>query len=68
MFSFFKDNFDKILLSFLFLVIFSADLHMAYHRADASVVAWGRESAGTILGGLLGLITGLKIASKSDKD
>lgn len=60
---FIKENFDKLLLTFLFLIIFSATVHMAYHNMDASDVAWARESAGTILGGLLGLITGYRMAT-----
>jgi hypothetical protein len=55
---FFRGNFDKLLLFFLLLIVLVLVLHMAHDKADASNIAWGREQAGTILGALLGLITG----------
>lgn len=54
----FRDSFDKMLLAFLFLGLVALVHHMASHQMEAGTVAWAREQSGTVLGGLLGLITG----------
>ncbi len=59
----YRDNFDKLLLFFLALALVLLVLHMSHDQADVSQVAWAREITGTVLGGLLGLITGRAIAS-----
>ncbi len=55
---FLKQHFDRFLLSILFIVMVLMVLHLAHKMADPSVISWAREEAGTILGALLGLITG----------
>lgn len=55
---FLKEHFDKLLLTFLFLVMVGVVLYMSH---DAANVNWAREQAALILGGLLGLITGVVI-------
>lgn len=55
---FIKDNFDKLLLVSVFLVLVGMVVHFSHDGRDAAVIAWGREQAGTVLGALLGLITG----------
>ena len=55
---FVRSEFNKILLTFLFLVMVGVVLWMA---RDAANVNWAREQAALILGGLLGLITGISI-------
>lgn len=52
------DHFDKLLLTSIFLILVMLVLHMSHDQADAAAVNWAREAAGTVLGGLLGLITG----------
>ena len=52
------DHFDKLLLTGIFLILVMLVVHMSHDQADAGAVNWAREAAGTVLGGLLGLITG----------
>lgn len=63
--AFIRDNFDKLLLVFLFLCALSALLHLVHHNSDMEQVHWAREVVDTILGALLGLITGHALAQRS---
>jgi hypothetical protein len=66
---FIKEHFDKLLLTFLFLVMVMVTLHMAHHMdADAGDVSWGREQANLIAGALLGLITGAVLRNGTKND
>jgi ABC-type nitrate/sulfonate/bicarbonate transport system permease component len=62
---FVRDSFDKIVLLFLTLVLIALVLHMAHDKLDEAQISWAREMTGTVLGGLLGLITGRALATSS---
>lgn len=64
---FFQRNFDKFLLLFLYLTLLSVVLALLVlgKPPDQGAVSWAREAAGTVLGGLLGLITGVRIGAAS---
>jgi hypothetical protein len=38
-------------------------VHMAHDKVDADHISWAREITGTVLGGLMGLVTGRALAS-----
>ena len=61
----FRDNFDKLLLTLVFLFMVTVVVHMSHDAKDADQILWARELAGTFAGGLLGLITGHALASKT---
>jgi hypothetical protein len=60
-----RDNFDKLLLWITYLLTCGLVVHLAHHEADVDQVLWAREMVGTILGALLGLITGHALASRT---
>lgn len=62
---FIRDNFDKLLLTGLFVYIAQLVVHMSHDMRDADEILWARELAGTVVGALLGLITGHALASKA---
>ena len=62
----FRQNFDKILLFFAWLVILAFCMHLMHDRMDLANVAWGREAAGTVLGAFLGLVTGSRLAAHAN--
>jgi hypothetical protein len=51
-------QFHVLLLTVLFVGLLCFVLHMSHHGMDKDLISWGRESAGTVLGGLLYAITG----------
>ena len=57
---FVHENFDKLLLALLYLILLSTVLHLAHWQADQSLVSWARDQAGIIVGALIGLITGFR--------
>ena len=59
----FQDNFDKLLLSLLWMFAIFVVLHMAHDSRDNEHISWAREVASGLLGALLGLITGARLAS-----
>ena len=59
---FFRDNFDKLLLFALFLSSVLLVIHLTHDQRDQELILWGREMSGTVLGALLGLITGHALA------
>lgn len=61
----FRDNFDKMLLVCIFVFMVLVVIHMTHDQKDHEQVLWARELAGTFAGGLLGLITGHALASKT---
>lgn len=61
----FRDNFDKLLLTMVFLFMVVVVVHMTHDAKDTDQILWARELAGTFAGGLLGLITGHVLASKT---
>lgn len=66
LFDFVRQNIDKVILLIVFIYVFHATLGLiAIPGVDAATIAWAREIAGTVLGGLLGLVTGYAIAKNS---
>jgi hypothetical protein len=61
----FRDNFDKLLLCSVFIFMVAVVIHMTHDQKDKEQILWARELAGTFAGGLLGLITGHALASKT---
>jgi len=59
---FLRENFDKILLTSLFVYTVATVIHITHDAKDQELVLWAREMAGTVLGALLGLITGHALA------
>ena len=61
----FQQNSDKLLLFVLYLVSLSFVFHLLHlHAAPPETVSWAREAAGTVLGAILGLITGATLARR----
>lgn len=60
-----RDNFDKLLLTLIFVFMVAVVAHMSHDGKDLDQILWARELAGTFAGGLLGLITGHALASKT---
>jgi hypothetical protein len=60
---FIRDNFDKLLLLALFVFCAFLVIHMTHDARDNELVLWAREISGTVLGALLGLITGHALAA-----
>jgi hypothetical protein len=58
--NFIEKNFDKLLLAFLFVVMVVLVVHTAAVRND-DTTNWAREQTSLLLGGLLGLCTGLAL-------
>ena len=58
-----QDNFDKLLLAMIFGACCILVIHLAHDSRDSDLILWGREIAGTVLGALLGLITGHALAN-----
>ena len=61
----FRDSFDKILLCSVFIFMVTVVVHMSHDAKDTDQILWARELAGTFAGGLLGLITGHALASRT---
>lgn len=73
---FLERHFNTILLALMGLGAWFGTLHLMHVKGmDMTNIAWAREQTSTILGGLLGLLTGYKvgvaagqaIAAKNDK-
>ncbi len=64
-----KDNFDKLLLTMLVFLFMGYQLHLLHDKSDGDAVHWAREQTNYFSGALVGLITGAKIAAmRQDKD
>lgn len=61
-----RASFDKFLLAALFAAGVVLVLHMSHDKADTDVIGWAREQSGTVLGALLGLITGRALAGHNN--
>lgn len=61
----FRQNFDKILLFTAWLIGLGFVIYLMHRSAEPSILAWGRETAGTIMGAFLGLVTGSRLAAHS---
>jgi hypothetical protein len=53
-----RHHIDKFLLLVLVLVMLGVVLHVSHDQADKDLLHWAREMTGTVLGALIGLITG----------
>lgn len=60
-----RENSDKFVLLVLFGLLVLLVVHMTHDAKDSDAILWARELAGTVLGALLGLITGHALASKA---
>ena len=67
MFEFIKNHIGHLTLFILVLVMLGFLLHVSHHNSDATTVGWAKEQTSLVLGGLLGLVTGAKLA-KSDEE
>jgi hypothetical protein len=63
-----RENFDKILLVLLVYAAAVMVIHMSHDAMDKDNIAWGREITGTVLGGLMGLVTGRAIGAAQAKE
>lgn len=67
MMSFIQREFDKLLLTFLALLFTSVVLHVLHHgTADSAAMEWAENGFSAVLGALLGLITGQRMAQRSN--
>lgn len=57
-----RENFDKLLLSVLFVGLVCLVLFLSVQKIGNGELSWAREQSGTVLGALLGLITGRALA------
>lgn len=62
----FRDQFDKLMLFILFSGQVILVLWMIRHTMEVGYINWAQNIASTVLGTLLGLITG-KLMSKNDQ-
>lgn len=62
---FLKQQFDKLLMSALFLIALLVGLHMIHHGTDGASVTWIENIVGQILASLLTLMVAHRIASPS---
>ena len=65
--NFIEHNFDKLLLTMLFLVMVAVVLHTSHDTVDAAAIHWAREQANLFVGALVGLITGMSLRNKNNK-
>lgn len=61
---FFKEHFDKFLLTGLFLVMVSVVLTLVWVKAPNDTISWAIQLTSGFQGALLGLITGVAIGMK----
>lgn len=61
----FKANFDKLLLSILFLTVVGLLLHAIHHQADAGTISWFENTIGQVLAALLTLMVGRSMTSRN---
>ena len=53
-----RGQFDKIILLVMLLVMLGLTVHSLHHSTDATITAWFREQTNTVIGALIGMITG----------
>jgi hypothetical protein len=62
-------NADRLILMVLYMGSLSFVLHLVHSpNVSAENISWAREAAGTILGAILGLITGASLAGRKPPD
>lgn len=62
-----RGQFDKIILVFMLLVMLALTIHSLHHSTDQTATAWFREQTNTVIGALIGMITGGAIQRMADK-
>ena len=63
---FLRENFSVLLLAFMALGAWAGTIHLMHSTGmDVSNVAWAREQSASIIGALLGLLTGYKVGQAS---
>jgi hypothetical protein len=60
-----KANFDKLLMSTLFLVMIGVFIHCVHHGVDAGSVSWLQTTAGQVLAALFTLVVSKGQAQRS---
>lgn len=64
-FSHFWQNFDKVIVIFLFLVALGVGVHIMHDRGDSPSVAWIQGIVGQLLSLLAGLMGGAALARRN---
>lgn len=64
----FRGNFDKFLLVGLFAFLISLLIHTIHAKdVDPSIAQWFRETCNTVMGTLIGIITGVSMARRDSQ-
>ena len=64
---FVRDHFDKLLLVVLVVYMIDVVIYLSvFSMAAPETIGWARELTAAFAGALVGLITGVRIASKPD--
>lgn len=63
--AFIIQQFDKLLLTGLLLLFTAVMLHVIHNAGDAKALDWAANAFSALLGALLGLITGARLASRA---
>lgn len=63
-----RDHFDKILLAGVVMYLVHVVIFLANMNVDPATISWARELTSGFAGGLLGLITGVRIGQKMEQD
>jgi len=58
---FIEDHFDKLLLGCMLMYLVHVVLFLSMRQTAPEVISWARELTSGFAGGLLGLITGMRI-------
>jgi hypothetical protein len=65
---FWKFNFDKVLLTSLFVGMVTLVVYLASNNIDGENISWARELTSSIIGALFGLITGRSLPRPEPTD
>lgn len=60
-----KQNFDKLLMSGLFLFMIGVLIHVVHHGSDAGTISWLENTVGQILAALLTLVVSKQLAQRA---
>ena len=59
--AFIEDHFDKLMLALIVFYLIHVVMYLSWRQSPTEVVSWARELTSGFAGGLLGLITGMRI-------
>lgn len=68
MLDFLKSKFEYLLISFWMGAFVLVIVHFVHHGGDAKALDWGFNAFSALLGALLGLITGQRLAKLDQTD